>query len=558
MPHTDLGPALQNTNPWYQRLSTKAYNFVRYSRPWSYVVAAQLKIPFQLIKWLLPINDIQIAPGKHPIFGYVLDKLTDEAKEQGIARKDLHFPNLRFLKGPRIFSLIVAYDDKYFKKMTDVNARAAFNLPTLLTQGPELISRIEHDRLLKPVIRERLSTNHDRLWLVAKQHCANLAKTWHTEDSVPENITQLTFEMLAHFVYNVDTLPNDFAKNLDAFEAQWQNFDQFSPVKFFPIMDKFIQTSKELVLAHAASKEDPNLPQNERDLIGDMKQYHQQHSHFTAPDNVAALISIAGNLPRSIIAMVYYILTNPEFVTIINAEKPIMIAKFRQYLAQVLEEKPTELETLLGLSDSALIDKKGGDFLAFLYKESDIFRGMFNETLRVYWTAPVLPRVNTNLFFNKIGPWGHDMDLGNGHYLPPRSVGFWPKQRKMNDADIYENPEQFNPFRDIYKKENKEQGKIQSFGHPGSMRRCPAQKLSEHMFLATLWQLTGNWQFEMTAEHKALATKLPSIRDTHHLDLLGVNARIKAKVQPRKAQEQESETRIEPPFFPSQKGLRFY
>lgn len=539
MPHVDVLPALENTNPWYQRLASKAYNFVRYSRPWSYVVAAQLKVPFQLIKWLLPLNGVKIAPEKHPIFGYVLDELTDEAKAKGIARKDLHFPNLTFFKGPRIFSLIVAYDDKYFKNMTDVNARAAFNVPTLLTQGPELISRIEHDRLLKPVIRERLSANHDRLWLVAKQHCVNLANTWHTERSVPENITQLTFEMMAHFVYNVDTLPEDFTKNLDAFENQWQNFDQFSPVKFFPIMDKFIETSKQLVLAHDASAEDPTLPKNERDLIGDMKQYHQQHSHFVAKDNVAALVSIAGNLPRAIIAMVYYILTNPKFVAIINEEKPIMIEKFKKHLAQALQEKPAELEALLVLSDNALIDKQGGDFLAFLYKESDVFRGMFNETLRVYWTAPVLPRVNTNLFFNKIGPWGHNMDLGEGHHLPPRSVGFWPKQRKMNDPDVYENPEEFNPFREMYRKENKERGKIQSFGHPGSMRRCPAQKLVEHLFIASLWQLTENWQFEMTAEDKALATDLPSVRDTHHLDLLGANARIKAKLQPRKAPEQQ-------------------
>lgn len=538
---------LHNDQAWYQRWATKLYNFVRYSKPWAFVVAMQLKIPYYAAINLLPVNGIKIGKDKHPLFGYVLGDLTDEAKAKGIARKDLYYPNWSFFRGPRILSLVVAYDDQYFRPMTDVPARAAFNLPNLLARNPELIGRVTHDRILKPQVRAALSSNHDKLWRIVKERCVNLNRHWHDDRCVAENMTQMAFEMMAHFVYDVPRLPEDFSRDLYQFEDQWQNFDKLNPFKFFPILDKFVQTSKQVVEAHMSTSDDTSKPVAERNLVDQMQAYHSQYSSFLKKDNVTALVSIAGNYPRAMIAMVYYILTNPDFVDAINAEKPKLVQQFRESLIKADERQRAEKlkcgiavplksaeNRLSQYSDQALIDNLSEEFLRFVYKESDIFRGMFNEVLRVYWLAPVLPRLNTNLFANKIGGWGHDMDLGNGQELPPRSVGFWPKQRKMTDPDVYANPETFDPFRPQYRAEFKEKGKIPSFGAPGGLRRCPAQKMVENMFIATLWHITDSWTCEMVADQRELAKKLPSERDFHHLDLLGGNnAKISASFKPR-------------------------
>lgn len=99
----------------------------------------------------------------------------------------------------------------------------------------------------------------------------------------------------------------------------------------------------------------------------------------------------------------------------------------------------------------------------YILSHSEVFERFYMEVLRFWSVAPVLPRINPNVFVNQVSSWGNEMRIANDFVLPPRSLAIVP-QYAISRSDEWSYPEQFNPMRSEYRFENEAGQPVHSVG----------------------------------------------------------------------------------------------
>ncbi len=499
-----------NTFNWCQKQFNRAYNYVWTSRPWFYTWELKNKLGATYIQWLMQHNGIKINPD-NPMWPYLLGELSEQAMHsQGIARRDLYLFNTSLnilgfhvplkLRGFTLMSVVA--DTKTRINFCDAPARAAFDTPAGLVGLPNFVNVpwSQSSREEKTLLKGFINKNQDRLWWAALDYCQHLEDHWSDDYSAAQNLTLMTLNLIARASFGLDDLPDDMYKLVETFEDLWQHPEAFSAARFNQNIQAFKEITQQLKLERKS-----DMPLLETNFKEDFYNFHKDKTFLKGPEdlNIASFLAIFGNLPKAIIGMVFTVLAKPEHLDNILKEK--------ERIKLILEEKGIQLHS--------------GEAFDYILHHSEVFQRYYYEVLRLWFIAPVVPRLNTNLLFNQLGRWGESTQISDEHDLPPRSFAIFPQRLMALDENHWENAETFNPYRKEYEFKINQTGKVIStgqkplvFGEEGSKRVCPGREYSRKIFMAIMWSFSDNHHFSLTQEDE-LEMSRPQDPYQHHQPL---------------------------------------
>jgi len=486
----------------------KISNYLQTSKAGVYLYELRVKVINRYILWLMKNNGMDVSDGTASIFKYMDNELSPVAVEAGIALRDLYIINVenflntgKPLQALRGFTLMSLNPEKLTakqrKKLFETPARFSFTLASILAGVPSFAARpwtvVSQEEKAK--VKSALNGNKGRIWLAAKQHCSELQSTWNNERSGAYNITMLTYNIMVEALCGVKQLDPLFYDYLNQFESSLFNPLEFSTKTFLKTQEGFRKISD----SAAAFEEGRDMPRLDQSIVDNIYQHHAKNTTFVGNPqdfNAAALLAITGNLPRLMITLMKYVLTDPVLIERIQQEK-------------------IRLKILMN-SKSELVELGSEEELLFVIHHSQMFARIYFETLRYSMTVATVDnvlRANTNLFYNQGKK--EDWEITDQYSLLPRTLAAIP-QRKIAMSDTkYSKPSQFNIDREEYTFCENEMGQISSkskptvFGLPDSARVCPAQFFAEYQFYSLLWWLTEHHQFQCHPEQEIQSSQQP-------------------------------------------------
>jgi hypothetical protein len=501
---------LSNPLQWTSNISFRVKNYVQTSKVGVYAQQFQLQFAYHFVVWLMARNGIQSAPGEDPMWSFLMGELSDEALEKGVAKVDLYLINTQFnlfgwqiplkIRGFTLMSVAGDGDEKNMKNFSNVPARALFNTPRLLAEIPAFPARPWDDvtRAEKGKVKKTMMDNQERLWAVTELYCQTLQDRWNTERSAPYNIASLTFNIMTRTFYGVEALHPAFVDYLSEFEDIWLHPDQLTAAKLSQAQANFKLVTQKLYSDDVLVDE---LPPKKGELIDSLYQHHAENTTFINKKedfNAVALLSIVGNLPRTMIRLMYHVFADPALMARLKEEK-VRLADELEYC---------------GLDINS---KKGFDFIL---AHSELFQRLYFEVLRVAYVVPAMVRLNTNIFFNTGKDWNINQDVS----VLPRTLAILPQRRIAMNQNKYGDPKQFNPDRSEYHFDIDDNGRVTSkseplvFGPLDSARACPGRDFTRKLFYSMLWWMSEYQQFEFSAD-EAHKIDLPNERIFHHAPL---------------------------------------
>lgn len=470
---------------------TKVMNTITCSRPWYYFWQVKYRIGFKYIHWLLKINGIQAPADTDPLWHYLLGELTDEANQSanGIAIKDLYLINNRLLR-IRGFTLIsITKGDNQIKHFTDLNAREAYLILGGLIQLPILNASNWSEETMKEKhqLMRTLHHNSYRMWVAVKKSCKHLRSSWQEGNDLTFNVGMQAFSILGAVLFSVKSLPDELFPTIAQFENIWGNPQRFSAEDLNNNVTEFQKIAK---LLHQQRE---NVTFGEHDLLNSVFRNHQSRQfHVTSPAdiNIAAYFAFFENMSKAMVGLFTLVFSD---------------ATWRDKLHEERARLKKELKKLK-------LSGKSSEGFRYILSHSELFDRLYMEVLRLWSVAPVLPRINTNLFFNRIGNWGEEMQISEDYALPPLSLAVVP-QFAISRSDQWTDSDTFSPMRKEYKFErNADQqclatGKkplVQGAEH--SNRGCPAKTFTRKYFYAMMWWFPMYNDFSVTQEERNILT----------------------------------------------------
>lgn len=456
----------------------KIYNTITCSKPWYYIWELKYKIAFRYIHWLLARNGITAPSGRDPLWHYLLGYLTSAAaaSKDGIAVKELYIVQNRFFK-IRGFSLIsITKGEERIKAFCDINAREAYHILGGLIQLP-IINASDwspESQQEKNQLTRTLHDNSYELWLAIKKSCLHLSNTWHRDKHLPFNVGMQAFSILGTVLFSLKSLPDELFPLIERFEKIWGNPQHFSAQELRQNVDDFERISQSL------HQQRDNRNSGDNDLLNKIFKHHQPRQfQITSPIaiNIAAYFAFFENMSKAMIGLFAIVFSKERWLNLIISE--------RHRLKQELKSK--------GLSSNS---KEG---FQYILNHSELFDRFYMEVLRFWTVAPVLPRINPNVFSNIVA---------NDFVLPPRSLAIVP-QYAISRSEAWSNPEQFNPMRSEYHFTRAEDQATRSIGikplvqgAEGSFRRCPAKEITRKYFYAMMWWFPKYNQLSLTKQER--------------------------------------------------------
>lgn len=522
----------------------KSYNYLWTSKLHMYYLEIHNKATFKLIKSLMEKNKLttdstsstESHKAPHPMFPYMLGPLTEQAKlnPNGIARVDL---NLNFsLKSiglpldwhPRVLSLVSVTETNAIRRFMDLPGREAFTVPSMVA-GIRNFSALPWTELAKKekqLLKSALAANKTRIWPITLQLTQRLVQDWREDMSLSKNITLYVLGICAKAALGIEHIPAQLFDETAEMEDLWQHQESFTAQRFIKNVHhlKTIsdQMHKERLEASVLTPEHMlyaeqklTIPPLKSDFVKDFFEFHRDHTQWMAKAqdlNIAAWLTIFGNLPKLILGLVLLVLNDPKWLAQLATEK------------QRLRRKMTALD----------INEYEEEGFRYICTHSELLQRFILETERKFFIAPMLPRINSNLFFNSLFGYGHSMDLNDNpsDALPPRSFAIVPLRALATEPAQWKNSDCFDPWREEYQFKIIEHptcpivdGTVKSigkmpmaFGDVGSKRACPGRHISQDLALACLWALSDLYEIQLTAKEKA-HLNLPDAASTHHMKL---------------------------------------
>ncbi len=478
----------------------KIANTITHSKLWYHFWEFRYRMGFRYIRWLLKINGIKAPANKDPLWHYLLGELTQRASTEpsGIAVKNLYLINNRLFK-IRGFTLIsVMNSPDNIRRFCNLDARDAYYILGGLIQLPILNAgnwhketREEKYHLIKTFERK----SYD-MWLQVKKSCSHLSTTWKNDKHLPHNVSMQAFSILGAVLFSLDELPDELLELIEKFENIWGNPHDFRAAELHQNVSNFNAISQDL---HRQRK-DKRLAQN--DLLNVLHDKHKsrQYNLNTPEDiNIAAYFTFFENIPKAMMGL---------FTTVFSKEK---------WRTQIMQERK-RLKAELRLRDLKPDSEAG---YQYILSHSETFERFYMEVLRFWTVAPVLPRVNTNIFSNKILGWGSAMNISDEQTLPPMSIAVVP-QYAISRKEEWEDAKKFNPNRAQYTFEINSAGAVQSKGMTplvqgaaDSFRGCPARKFARKYTYSMLWWFLKYNELKLSKEERKIL-KQPLSPDTYY------------------------------------------
>lgn len=479
----------------------RLYNTITCSRAWYFFWELKYKIAFGYIYWLLKRNGIESPTGTDVLWHYILGKLTDKASLKGIGVKHLYLFKNRFFK-IRGFSLVcIMGDDESIKNFCNIDAREAYHILSGLIQLPIINAShwSKESQEEKHALMKLLEKNSYKLWRQAKQSCKELSHSWKPDNHLPFNVGMQAFSILGAIFFSLKSLPDEIFPLIERFERIWGAPKNFRAAELNQNVEDFLKISEAL---HEQRKETSIGAQ---DILVNLYNNHKKRKlNLTSPEsiNIAGYFPFFENIPKAMLGLFTFVFSNKKWCDILNEE--------RERLKHLLKEK--------NISDTS---KEGFDYIL---NHSEIFFRFYMETLRCWPVAPVLPRINSNLLFNKVFNWGGEMRISKEFVLPTRSIAIVP-QFSLSSSKKWTSPKKFKPFREEYRLATNQYNQQYSVGQRPlvqgaitSYRSCPAKKFTRTYFYAMLWWFPKYNQIKLSQEERDHLEK-PLAPDTFYRPL---------------------------------------